>query len=383
MQFESIVSRVEKIGRPVNECVAIYLPSFAFGDAHMVAAMAPLLSAAGFRPLVFVDRAGGAHRDAITASAEVMELVSSFGRKSVLPGLAGVFAQLRNLLAFNQPSWLLTSHTATGAAIGVLAAKSCGVDIRTGVFITGAPRAGRSMTGGQRLAYRLLGAVIARADSVFVDAQYVSEAWAPFLQGRKPIFLGRVPLSDDLPTATDRRDESTTPEIKAVIIARFSEQKRLDVAIKAIAILRRNGVSATLQILGADPENLEIRSLIAKEGVLDAVRIAGFVGNVEEYLQKADIYLQSSDWEPLGMAILEALNLGKRVVSTDCAGPCELLRDGIGWLAPRGEADTLAQKMLEALRAPAFDLRRRDRAREYSLSVGMTGLLSALRSGVT
>ena len=168
--------------------------------------------------------------------------------------------------------------------------------------------------------------------------------------------------------------------IRAITIARFSEQKRLDIAIKAVKILRQAGMPVTLQILGADPENAELSALIAREGVEDAIYPVGFSENPEAYLRTADVYLQSSDWEPLGMAILEALQLGKRVVSTDCAGPVELLRNNVGWLAPRGDPGLFALTVMDALRAPAFDPLRQQRALEYSLSTGMPALLSILRS---
>jgi glycosyltransferase involved in cell wall biosynthesis len=122
-----------------------------------------------------------------------------------------------------------------------------------------------------------------------------------------------------------------------------------------------------------------LQDLIRREGLEEYVELLGFSEDVDTHLRAADVYLQTSDWEPLGMGILEALQLGKRVVSTDCAGPSELLRDNIGWLTPRGDAEKFGQAILMALRAPPFDQRRRERAEEYSLARGLPTLLSVLR----
>jgi N-acetylgalactosamine-N,N'-diacetylbacillosaminyl-diphospho-undecaprenol 4-alpha-N-acetylgalactosaminyltransferase len=60
--------------------------------------------------------------------------------------------------------------------------------------------------------------------------------------------------------------------------------------------------------------------------IADRVEFLGFQRNVNEHLQSSDCFVFSSDFEGLGNVIIEALNNGIPVVSTDCPhGPREIL----------------------------------------------------------
>ena len=364
---------------PNEPCIALYMPAFAMGDARMVSAMAPLLRNGGFRPFVVVEKDEGVHRESFAKDTLIVTTSAASGALRGPWRLIHDFLCLRHILFEHKPSWLLTSHTAGGAAMGILAAKSCRAGIRTAVFLPGPPRAGRGLGRLQRLLYRGLGLVLRRADYLFADAHYISGAWAPWVGGRKPVFFGRVPLPAPTSKATEEQDDKKGA-LTAVVIGRASPQKRLDVCLRAVKLVRVAGVPLQLRIVSAGADGNELAALIAKEELQSSVHFVGFTDEVETHLRAADVYLQSSDWEPLGMAILEALSLGKRVVSTDCVGPSEILRDGIGWLAPRGDVARIAQAILAALRAPAIDPRRQERAREYSVTTGMPALLSILRA---
>jgi glycosyltransferase involved in cell wall biosynthesis len=57
--------------------------------------------------------------------------------------------------------------------------------------------------------------------------------------------------------------------------------------------------------------------------------------------------------ESLGLALLEAMYLGKPVVATRAEGPSRIVVDcKTGFLVDTGDADTLAERMLALLRRP-------------------------------
>ncbi len=91
----------------------------------------------------------------------------------------------------------------------------------------------------------------------------------------------------------------------------------------------------------------------------------------------------SSAWEGFGNVIVEALEQGTAVVSTDCeAGPREILADGeFGTLVPVGDAPALASAMQQAL-GEAHDAERlRQRAREFSVDRAVDAYLALLLPG--
>ena len=94
---------------------------------------------------------------------------------------------------------------------------------------------------------------------------------------------------------------------------------------------------------------------------------------VRELLQPhyahADLYAMSSTHEGLPTVLIEALDHGVPVVSTDCpSGPREILQDGkYGTLVPVGDVDALAQAMLAALHAPHDPAALKARARDFAV----------------
>ena len=77
----------------------------------------------------------------------------------------------------------------------------------------------------------------------------------------------------------------------------------------------------------------------------------------------------SSQWEGFPNVILEALALGRNVVSTDChAGPAEIL-SGIGGcnLVPVGDPEKLSNAILEKLNEKLDTREADDRLQEYDI----------------
>jgi glycosyltransferase involved in cell wall biosynthesis len=78
----------------------------------------------------------------------------------------------------------------------------------------------------------------------------------------------------------------------------------------------------------------------------------------------------SSRWEGFGNVIVEALECGIPVVSTDCqSGPAEILENGrYGRLVPVQDASSLAAAMTASLTQPVDREALMTRARDFSVS---------------
>jgi colanic acid/amylovoran biosynthesis glycosyltransferase len=169
--------------------------------------------------------------------------------------------------------------------------------------------------------------------------------------GVEPMFLDREP---DLP-----------PEApQFVCVGRLAEQKGQLVLIEAAGRLAAEGVDFGITLVGDGPMRRPIEEAIERLGLEGRVRLAGWMGakGVVDELLKARALVLPSFAEGLPVVIMEALALGRPVISTYIAGIPELVEPGAcGWLVPAGSVDSLARVIREALASPVEELARMGR----------------------
>jgi glycosyltransferase involved in cell wall biosynthesis len=125
----------------------------------------------------------------------------------------------------------------------------------------------------------------------------------------------------------------------------------------AIVSSRRDDVDFT--IAGEDKsrtgENRRLlESMIFKLELGQRVRITGWADDVAELLRTFDVFVSASRSESFGIAMIEAMASGVPVVATMTAGAREIIdADRTGLLAPIGDAEALAEAILQLLDDPA------------------------------
>jgi len=83
-------------------------------------------------------------------------------------------------------------------------------------------------------------------------------------------------------------------------------------------------------------------------------------------LRKAWCGGRTMAYEGAPSVLAEAMAVGGPVVSTECdVGPGEMLADGRGWLAPKGDAHGVAKAVTEALSNPVEAAKRAARAKMW------------------
>ncbi len=130
-----------------------------------------------------------------------------------------------------------------------------------------------------------------------------------------------------------------------VVVGRLTNQKRIELAIAALALHRRHGGTATLTIAGGGPAHPALEVLAEAEGVADAVRFLGPQSPTEvaELLATADIFLMPAREEGFGLAAAEALIQGVPVIACeDGGGLREIVIGAGGQIVPPTAADILA-----------------------------------------
>ena len=139
--------------------------------------------------------------------------------------------------------------------------------------------------------------------------------------------------------------------------------------IRAFALLPAS-LNAKLTILGEGTLRAELEALVQQLGLQDKVAMPGFVVDTYPWYRAADLFVLSSRWEGFGNVIVEALECGVPVVSTDCqSGPAEILENGrIGRLVSIKDPAALAASITESLKTPVDRELLMRRARDFSVS---------------
>ncbi|WP_052848222.1 glycosyltransferase family 4 protein [Streptomyces avicenniae] len=149
-------------------------------------------------------------------------------------------------------------------------------------------------------------------------------------------------------------------DAKVVVAAgRLVRVKRYDLLIRAFAKVVAERPDWRLRIYGRGEEQEKLRALIDELGLYNHAFLMGAASPMESEWVKGSIAAVTSNFEPFGMTIVEAMRCGLPVVSTDCDyGPGEIIKDGVdGRLVPVGDADAFGDALLALVRD---DERRRE-----------------------
>ena len=86
----------------------------------------------------------------------------------------------------------------------------------------------------------------------------------------------------------------------------------------------------------------DLKHLAHELNIADKVLFLGQVPEARRYFRAFDVFALSSDHEPFGMVLLEAMAAGVPLLATACGGAKEVV-EGVGILFPFGDAEHLAQ----------------------------------------
>lgn len=108
-------------------------------------------------------------------------------------------------------------------------------------------------------------------------------------------------------------------------VGKFNIAKRQD---KLIKVYSRIQSDYPLVFIGKGPELKASKVLAKRLNLLDRVHFLGYKKNPYPYIKNARLMVLCSDFEGLGMVILEAISLNTSIISSNCPnGPKEILDD--------------------------------------------------------
>jgi len=137
-----------------------------------------------------------------------------------------------------------------------------------------------------------------------------------------------------------------------VYVGRLEAYKRVDVLLRAAALLAPSRPDLRVAVLGRGASRERLEREASALGIRDRVVFTGFVSDAERdsWLARARVCVCPSTKEGFGLTVVEANALGTPNVATDAPGLRDTVRDGeTGYLVPEGDADALAARAARLL----------------------------------
>lgn len=209
------------------------------------------------------------------------------------------------------------------------------------------------------------------SDAIVACAHAVRDAHASWLAPDRvtalpnPVALP-APLSPEARARLRAEILGTQRGTLAVSVGTISPQKAFTDLVAAFARIDEATLPVHLAIAGrgAAAAIAEVEDAIAAHGVGHRVVLLGQRDDIGELLQASDIYVSSSHWEGLPVAVLEAMAAGLPVIVTDVGDNRRVVDDSCGALVPPRRPDLLAEAVQRLLADPAGARARGRRAHE-------------------
>lgn len=208
----------------------------------------------------------------------------------------------------------------------------------------------------KRYGYNFIKKYYQRADAVVFQTKDAKAAYPENIAQKGTVIFN--PINDKLPEPYfgEREKHITT-------FCRISRQKNLPMLVEAFAEFHKKFSDYRLKIIG-EPQNdddkaslNETKTLAAKLGIKEYIDFLPFSTEVHSLIIRDTMYVNSSDYEGMSNAMLEAMAIGMPVICTDCpiGGANAVINSGEnGILAEVGNAKEMSEAMKKIADDKAF-----------------------------
>ena len=346
----SLEGRGEKT-LPAGRPIALFLPSLRGGGAERAMAdLARCFSGRGHAVDVVLPRAEGPCLAMLPREVRVVDLAAS-RTLAALPGLVRYIRRERPAALLSTPEHGNIIAIAArflaggGPRLAVRAANTLSADSRSAPSLRGRVLLPLAV----RLLYRFADSVVAVSESVAGDL--AKSAGIPPERIRviyNPVVGPELFLQAGAPPLHPWLSGGGPPVVLAA--GRLAPQKDYPTLLRAFRIVRGRR-SARLLVLGEGPDRPLLEGMAGELGLSGDADFPGFAANPFPCMKRAALFVQSSAWEGLPNALIQAMALGTPVVGTDCpGGTSEILRGGaLGRLVPPGDPEALEEAVCDGL----------------------------------
>tara|TARA_Y100000590_G_C15661764_1_gene992964 strand:- start:189 stop:1328 length:1140 start_codon:yes stop_codon:yes gene_type:complete len=115
--------------------------------------------------------------------------------------------------------------------------------------------------------------------------------------------------------------------LKLCCVARHVKQKSLDFLIYGFSQYLKKNKNCILILVGSGPETQNLRVLSKKLKINDKIIWINFSENVRDILNYSDIFVLTSEYEGLGLVLLEAMAAGTPIIASNKSAIPEVIKN--------------------------------------------------------
>jgi glycosyltransferase involved in cell wall biosynthesis len=131
-----------------------------------------------------------------------------------------------------------------------------------------------------------------------------------------------------------------------ITVGRLAPVKNQALMVAAFARVAREQTGARLRVVGDGPERGALEEQVRRLGLEGRVEFLGFRADIEALLAEAHVFVMSSHYEGISIAILEAMRARLPVVASRVGGVPDTVEDGrSGLLFADGDEEAMARAM--------------------------------------
>jgi len=177
--------------------------------------------------------------------------------------------------------------------------------------------------------------------SNYLEAQFPSSNW---------LYIPNIVNDDFFTSPKVVGSTSLSSKIRIISICHLNKNKNTELLIRAFALVLEQVVGLNLElVIGGDGEEREtLQNLVNTLELNNYVQFLGSLtrSQVKQEITQSSMFVVSSKYETFGVVVVEALALGKPVVSTQCGGPESIINKDVGVLVENDSVSELAKGIL-------------------------------------
>lgn len=143
-------------------------------------------------------------------------------------------------------------------------------------------------------------------------------------------------------TLADLPIKRTSDKVTIFAVGGLIPQKDYNSLISAVSLIESSNFE--VKIAGEGSEEKSLRAQTNELGLSDTITFLGNISHVKQELASSDVFVMTSQWEGLPIALLEATLTGLPVVVTNVGGCAEVVGEvGHGFVAEAGNVEQIAK----------------------------------------
>lgn len=141
--------------------------------------------------------------------------------------------------------------------------------------------------------------------------------------------------------------------IKLVTVGRLAKVKNYKLLLTALKITLKTASNFHLTIVGDGPEKKELIQYCDSLELNQYVTFLGFRRDIKDILASNDVFVMSSNYEGISIALLESMSLSMPSIATSVGGIPETILNGeTGFLVPSNDEIAYAKRLVKILKNP-------------------------------